>query len=84
MQATPEHALDFNYYMEVRYTTRCCSFGCMYLTTQQKTYLKTASLIANSCRCAALIGGYDKDIVERATLYGRHLGLAFQVSSALT
>jgi hexaprenyl-diphosphate synthase len=60
MQATPEHALDFNYYME-------------------KTYLKTASLIANSCRCAALIGGYDKDIVERATLYGRHLGLAFQL-----
>lgn len=82
MQATPEHALDFNYYMEV-----CIELAYILYRSWpnwQKTYLKTASLIANSCRCAAIIGGYEKDIIERATQYGRHLGLAFQVSVALS
>jgi geranylgeranyl pyrophosphate synthase len=45
----------------------------------QKTFNKTASLIANSCRAAAILGGHSRDMVELATAYGKHVGLAFQV-----
>ncbi|KAK0725461.1 isoprenoid synthase domain-containing protein [Lasiosphaeris hirsuta] len=45
----------------------------------QKTYLKTASLISKSCRAAALLGGADAPTVEAAYLYGKNLGLAFQL-----
>jgi hexaprenyl-diphosphate synthase len=45
----------------------------------QKTYLKTASLISKSCRAAALLGGSDSATVEAAYLYGKNLGLAFQL-----
>ncbi len=44
-----------------------------------KTYLKTASLIAKSCEASAVLGGCDSKIVEAAYLYGKNLGLAFQV-----
>ncbi|KAK3346826.1 isoprenoid synthase domain-containing protein [Lasiosphaeria hispida] len=45
----------------------------------QKTYLKTASLISKSCRAAALLGGADAPTVEAAYVYGKNLGLAFQL-----
>jgi hexaprenyl-diphosphate synthase len=45
----------------------------------QKTYLKTASLISKSCRAAALLGGADAETVDAAYLYGKNLGLAFQL-----
>ncbi|KAJ4395715.1 coq1 putative hexaprenyl diphosphate synthase [Neurospora sp. IMI 360204] len=45
----------------------------------QKTYLKTASLISKSCRAAALLGGSDAATVDAAYLYGKNLGLAFQL-----
>ena len=45
----------------------------------QKTYLKTASLISKSCRAAALLGGADNASVDAAYLYGKNLGLAFQL-----
>ncbi|KAK0625211.1 isoprenoid synthase domain-containing protein [Bombardia bombarda] len=45
----------------------------------QKTYLKTASLISKSCRASALLGGADAQTVEAAYLYGKNLGLAFQL-----
>ena len=45
----------------------------------QKTYLKTASLISKSCRASALLGGSDAATVEAAYLYGKNLGLAFQL-----
>jgi hexaprenyl-diphosphate synthase len=45
----------------------------------QKTYLKTASLISKSCRAAALLGGADATTVDAAYLYGKNLGLAFQL-----
>lgn len=45
----------------------------------QKTYLKSASLISKSCRAAALLGQCSPDIVDAAYLYGRNLGLAFQL-----
>ncbi|RDL33889.1 putative prenyl transferase [Venustampulla echinocandica] len=45
----------------------------------QKTYLKSASLISKSCRAAALLGGSDTVTVDAAYLYGKNLGLAFQL-----
>ena len=44
----------------------------------QKTYFKTASLIANSAKAIVLLGGHDKETAHLAYEYGRHLGLAFQ------
>ncbi|KAM3414092.1 putative hexaprenyl pyrophosphate synthase [Cercospora zeina] len=45
----------------------------------QKTYLKSASLISKSCRAAALLGEHPREVVEAAYLYGKNLGLAFQL-----
>ena len=47
----------------------------------QKTYLKTASLMAKSARSAVLLGGAGRDegLKDVAYAYGRNLGLAFQV-----
>jgi all-trans-nonaprenyl-diphosphate synthase len=45
----------------------------------KKTYYKTASLISNGCRAAAILGNHTPQEVEIATEYGNHLGLAFQV-----
>ncbi|XP_011312130.1 decaprenyl-diphosphate synthase subunit 1 [Fopius arisanus] len=47
-----------------------------YLT---KTYRKTASLIANSAKAAAMLGGADERLAEVAFQYGRNIGLAFQL-----
>lgn len=49
----------------------------------QKTYLKTASLMAKGARAAVVLGGCKEGEVwkEVAYAYGRNLGLAFQVSS---
>lgn len=45
----------------------------------QKTYLKSASLISKSCRAAAILGGSTSEVVEAAYLYGKNLGMAFQL-----
>jgi hexaprenyl-diphosphate synthase len=45
----------------------------------RKTYLKTASLLAHGCRCAAILGGASREMVDAATAYGRNIGLAFQI-----
>ena len=45
----------------------------------QKTYLKSASLISKSCRAAALLGQCTPDVVDAAYMYGRNIGLAFQL-----
>ncbi|KAF2273945.1 decaprenyl-diphosphate synthase subunit 1 [Westerdykella ornata] len=45
----------------------------------QKTYLKSASLISKSCRAAAILGGSTPEVVEAAYLYGKNIGLAFQL-----
>jgi hexaprenyl-diphosphate synthase len=45
----------------------------------QKSYLKTASLIAKSCRATAVLGGHPIDIQDACYQFGRHLGLAFQI-----
>ncbi len=47
----------------------------------RKTFHKTASLMANSSKAVAILGGQPTDVSELAWQYGRHLGLAFQVCS---
>lgn len=47
----------------------------------QKTYMKTASLMAKSARSAVVLGGCeDEGLKDVAYAYGRNLGIAFQVS----
>jgi Polyprenyl synthetase len=46
---------------------------------ERKTFYKTASLMANSSKAVALLGGASKEVSDIAWDYGRHLGLAFQV-----
>ncbi|KAI8819101.1 isoprenoid synthase domain-containing protein [Fimicolochytrium jonesii] len=45
----------------------------------EKTYLKTASLIAKSCRAAAVLGGCTPHVVDACYAYGKNLGIAFQL-----
>ena len=44
-----------------------------------KTYYKTASLMANSAKAAAVLSDAGTDIAESLYNYGRNLGLAFQI-----
>jgi len=44
-----------------------------------KSYYKTASLIANSCKSAGLLSGVSAEMATNLYDYGRHLGLAFQI-----
>lgn len=48
----------------------------MYL---RKTYYKTGSLMANSCKAIGLLGCYPDAVSEAAFRYGMHLGIAFQL-----
>jgi all-trans-nonaprenyl-diphosphate synthase len=48
-------------------------------TYLQKSYYKTASLIANSSKAAGLISEVGLEVAENLYNYGRHLGLAFQI-----
>ena len=50
----------------------------------RKTFHKTASLMANSCKAIAILGGQDREVAQLAWEYGRHVGLAFQVSHRAT
>lgn len=45
----------------------------------EKTYLKSASLISKSCRAATVLGGATNEVCEAAYIYGKNLGLAFQL-----
>jgi len=45
----------------------------------EKSYYKTASLIANSSKAAGLLSGVSADVAMHLYGYGRHIGLAFQV-----
>lgn len=70
-----------------------CSFSLVQMTSQpeellsidhyvKKTFFKTASLMANSCKAVAILGGQPREDCQLAWEYGRHLGLAFQVGIA--
>ena len=45
----------------------------------RKTYLKTASLIANSCDAVAHLNQCDPETRRAARDFGKFIGLAFQV-----
>lgn len=45
----------------------------------EKSYYKTASLIANSAKAAAILSDVSEEIALELHNYGRHLGLAFQI-----
>ena len=47
-----------------------------YLT---KSFNKTASLMAYSCRANAVLAGVNGSMVEHAFQYGRNIGIAFQL-----
>ena len=44
-----------------------------------KSYYKTASLLSNSCRSAAILSAACDETQEIAFEFGKHLGLTFQV-----
>ena len=44
-----------------------------------KTYYKTASLMANSAKAAAVLSDASAETIESLYSYGRNLGLAFQI-----
>ncbi|MGB5632248.1 MAG: solanesyl diphosphate synthase [Waterburya sp.] len=44
-----------------------------------KSYYKTASLMANSGKAAAVLSGVASEVTENIYSYGRNLGLAFQI-----
>lgn len=46
---------------------------------QAKSYYKTASLIANSGKAAAILSETQAEVAEHLYQYGRHIGLAFQI-----
>ncbi len=45
----------------------------------EKSYYKTASLIANSAKAAGLLSNVSVEIAENLYQYGRSIGLAFQI-----
>jgi all-trans-nonaprenyl-diphosphate synthase len=48
-------------------------------TYLEKSYYKTASLIANSAKAAAVLSESAPEVGDRLYDYGRNLGLAFQI-----
>uniref|UniRef100_A0A8D1YLP3 Decaprenyl-diphosphate synthase subunit 1 n=1 Tax=Sus scrofa TaxID=9823 RepID=A0A8D1YLP3_PIG len=49
----------------------------------EKTFKKTASLIANSCKAVSVLGCPDPAVHEIAYQYGKNVGIAFQVGQLL-
>lgn len=45
----------------------------------KKNFFKTASLMANSCRSTAVLADLPPETVQLSYLYGKHLGVAFQL-----
>ncbi|NEQ75577.1 MAG: solanesyl diphosphate synthase [Okeania sp. SIO2C9] len=45
----------------------------------EKSYYKTASLIANSSKAAATLSGVSPELAQDMYYYGRYVGLAFQI-----
>jgi all-trans-nonaprenyl-diphosphate synthase len=48
-------------------------------TYLEKSYFKTASLIANSAKAAGVLSDAPREICDQLYQYGKHLGLAFQI-----
>ncbi|XP_030969282.1 solanesyl diphosphate synthase 3, chloroplastic/mitochondrial isoform X1 [Quercus lobata] len=64
---------------ETMQMTTTCEQRCSMEYYMQKTYYKTASLISNSCKAIALLGGQTSEVAMLAYEYGKNLGLAYQL-----
>ena len=64
---------------EVRQSLFRYDTGQSFETYLQKSYCKTASLIANSARAAGVLSGLEAERLDQLYRFGRQLGLAFQV-----
>jgi hexaprenyl-diphosphate synthase len=51
----------------------------LFETYMAKTFFKTASLMANSCRAVTMLAGHSRSAADAAYLYGEHLGISFQL-----
>nr|YP_009392697.1 prenyl transferase [Bostrychia tenella]ARW61259.1 prenyl transferase [Bostrychia tenella] len=45
----------------------------------EKSFYKTASLIASSCKATTILSNCNKNVQNDFYLYGKHIGLAFQI-----
>jgi geranylgeranyl pyrophosphate synthase len=45
----------------------------------RKNFYKTGSLMANSCKSAALLGDYPDELVSASYRFGKHVGMSFQL-----
>lgn len=45
----------------------------------EKTFMKTASLIAYTCNAVTYLAGADEKLQQAAFMFGRNLGIAFQL-----
>lgn len=75
LSAVLEHLVGGEVMQMVADTQQCASMD-YYL---HKSFLKTASLLAHSCKAVAVLGGQGGDTAQLAYEYGRHLGLSFQL-----
>jgi len=66
--------------MQMRATLRNANAGSdAFDAYMRKSFYKTGSLMANSCRAAALLGGMSPSVQDAAYGYGKNVGLAFQL-----
>ncbi|MBE9119099.1 solanesyl diphosphate synthase [Lusitaniella coriacea LEGE 07157] len=64
---------------EIRQGLNCFDTSLSIEAYLEKSYYKTASLIANSSKAAGLLSGVSADLAKDLYAYGRHFGLAFQI-----
>lgn len=55
------------------------SVGDLFENYMAKTFYKTASLMANSCRAATMLAGHAVRVADAAYEYGKNVGIAFQL-----
>jgi len=82
MKDVVEATADDDVTMRLNNMGRSQKYQDVWNTYLQKSYLKTASLMARSARSAVILGGCAQGEIWReiAYAYGRNLGIAFQVS----
>ncbi len=64
---------------EIQQGLNCFDASISIETYLQKSYYKTASLMANSSKAAGLLSEVSRETVEHMYGYGRHFGIAFQI-----
>jgi all-trans-nonaprenyl-diphosphate synthase len=64
---------------EIQQGLSCFDTSISFESYLEKSYYKTASLIANSAKAAGILSSVSPEIAENLYGYGRNLGLAFQI-----